>query len=436
MEAVSLEDELCDHLIVEFGAHGERTVDHLRTAHALLSQGSEGLPRQAEAVAYCMREALEGIPNAYGGAASGGEWHSASREVVEAARRYEQIRGLPGEDEAGAVNDLLRAVEGLGAVHEGGSSVHEKRLVGVMIERTGVVPLGAGTAPVREYLGLLSETNSALHGSCSLEEAASLWNRCRAILTQLFMPPDLRNEQLEALASIPEPSEGDVEQVLALFATSHHLAYFLDRVKSVEWLCALSGTGVLDTPPDGSSWVVGGALERLSAQDPDAVVKFLTDAYNSSRQHPPRAFEVARTALRIGQPAAAIVTEALSDQPEDANFGWLAVSMVGKLEPHHPLVYELADLILNPTTWNATGYADSVVDQLVSGIDEDNAADRLQLPLLEAAADRPGCALAAADAVRVRRHHYHLGPRLLGRICHSDPSSRTSDQPRGGLARS
>lgn len=380
MEAVPLEPELCDHLIVEFGAHGQRAVDYLHTARALLSQAESGdLPRQGEAVAYCLREALEGIPKAHGVAASGGEWQSASREVVEAARRYEQIRGLPGEDEAGAVDDLLRAVEGLDAVHEGGSSVHEKRLVGVMIERTGVVPLGAGTAPVREYLGLLSETNSALHNSCSLEEAASLWDRCRAILTQLFMPPDLRNEQLEALASVSEPSEDDVEQVLALFATPHHLGYFLDRVETLEWLRALSGTGLLDTPPDGGSWVVGGALERLSAHDPDGVVTFLTDAYESSRQHAARAFEVARTAVRIGQPAAAIVTEALSDHPDDANFGWLAVSMVGNLEPHHPQVYELADLMLNPTTLNATGYVDPVLDQLVSGIDEDNAGDRLQL---------------------------------------------------------
>ena len=50
MEAVPLEPELCGHLIVEFGAHGQRAVDYLHTAHALLSQAeSEDLPRQGEA---------------------------------------------------------------------------------------------------------------------------------------------------------------------------------------------------------------------------------------------------------------------------------------------------------------------------------------------------------------------------------------------------
>ena len=77
-----LSEELSAHLIVEFGAHGERAVEYLRTAERMLGSSADtSSPRHAECVAYCLREALKTIPGSYGGL-GGGEWRTRFQEGV------------------------------------------------------------------------------------------------------------------------------------------------------------------------------------------------------------------------------------------------------------------------------------------------------------------------------------------------------------------
>jgi hypothetical protein len=76
----------------------------------------------------------------------GGEWRSRSRTVVEAKLRFEQIQHLPGEDAEGALRALLDTIDAMAMTHAD-ESIHQKRLIAVMVARTGTEPLAAGDRP-------------------------------------------------------------------------------------------------------------------------------------------------------------------------------------------------------------------------------------------------------------------------------------------------
>jgi hypothetical protein len=100
--------ELFEHLVDQFGLHGKEAVSFLKTAQWLLATDPAGhAPRQAGAAAYCVREALDRLlPPELGRP----RWQELSAEVVAAKRIFEAARGLPGTDEAGALDQLLAAI--------------------------------------------------------------------------------------------------------------------------------------------------------------------------------------------------------------------------------------------------------------------------------------------------------------------------------------
>ena len=84
--------ELFDHLVDQFGLHGEEAVSFLKAAQWLLAIDlARHAPRQAGAAAYCIREALDRLlPQELGRP----RWQELSAEVVAAKRSFEAARGL------------------------------------------------------------------------------------------------------------------------------------------------------------------------------------------------------------------------------------------------------------------------------------------------------------------------------------------------------
>ena len=152
-----LESELLEHLRVEFGSRGHRVADLLSDAHSHLTS-STPLFRRCDAVAFCLREAMQEILKSVesGGA---GSWRRLSREVIEKRKRYGKAIRPPGdgaedtEDAEGALCDLLVSIDALEEFLNEGVGPHERRLIKVMERRTGAVPLSDGTEPVHDYQG-------------------------------------------------------------------------------------------------------------------------------------------------------------------------------------------------------------------------------------------------------------------------------------------
>jgi len=370
---VPIDRRLLDHLAIEFGNHGRRAVDFLLTAQALLESPRQS-PKLAETIAYCLREAMKTIPASQdvGGA---GLWRSASRAVADARRRYELVRGVPGEDEQGALDELLATIDDLELVHSR-EGIHERRLITIMVDRTGSIPVASGTTPIRAYQALLRDLDEALHGDATLQLARQLWDRCAAILRQLFLPPDLRHAELEALADASGPvTDTEVEILLPLIAAPNHLRHFLDRITSPEWLLALTETGILDPPTENAPWPVFSAVDRLAPDHGAVLADWLQQIYNRHASDPTRAWFVARAAAEIADDGAPLVLRALRDHRGGSSMSNLGVFAVERVDPSSEFVEKLADVLLN----DPAAFVDPVIERLLAGLNETNAARRLQL---------------------------------------------------------
>jgi hypothetical protein len=378
VDLVRPEPELLEHLVVEFGDHGRRAVEFIATAERLLrGDNLQDVPRVPEAITYCLREAMKTIP-ASQDVAGGGLWKTASRAVTEARRRYELARGVPGEDEQGALHELLAAIDDLGLVHSQ-EGIHERRLIAIIVNRTGALPVAAGTAPIRSYHDLLVELDEALHGATTLDQARDGWNRCIAIFRQLFLPPDIRHAELDALASIERPTSDDVSKLLPLIAGPNHLRYFLGRLTSPGWLDALTDTGILDPPAENGPWPAFAAVDGLARDHADAIIEWLNRMYDRHHGNAIRAAFIARAAVDVGTEGAPLVARAVREHASVAAISALGVWAAERLDPSNDLVESLADVLLNEASWNGAGSVDPLIERLVDGMHEENASRRLQL---------------------------------------------------------
>ena len=104
----------------------------------------------------------------------------------------------------GALRDLLDSIDDLALTYEQ-ETIHQKRLIAVMVERTGAEPFASGTKPIDTYQDLLTRLDRALHTGSSLEAVAGLWADALALLRQLFLPPDARHQELARLAGLTKP---------------------------------------------------------------------------------------------------------------------------------------------------------------------------------------------------------------------------------------
>ena len=305
-------------------------------------------------------------------------WRESSRTVTDAKRRYELARGVPDEDENGALDDLLAAIGELEAVHDE-QGIHERRLIGIVVGRTGALPPAAGTEPIRAYQNLVGELNQALHGDTTPDAAREFWARCLALLRQLFLPPDIRHTELDALASVQRPNEEDVAMLLPLIVGPNHLRYFLSRLDSPAWLDALNDTGILDPPGENRPWLVFTAVNRLSAQHAHEVANWLAQMYARHGSDVTRAFHVAQAAVDLGSEGADLVVQVVGDHPSVGAISSLGVLATEALEPSNEFIESLADILLNDASWRSAGYVDPLLERLVDGINKGNAGRRLQI---------------------------------------------------------
>jgi hypothetical protein len=372
-----LDQDLLDHLIVEFLDHGQRAVDFLRSAGGLLSLAPDLLPQQPALIAYCLREAMKAIP-ASQDTGGGGQWRVKSREVTEAKQRFELIRGLPGEDSDGALQALLARIDEMALTHEQ-DRLHQQRLIAVIINRTGAHPLASGTDPVRTYQEVLDRLDSAVHGTVTLEEARQLWVDCLAILRQLFLPPDTRHRELDALAALASPGQADVPALLALLAGPSHLHYFLWRIQTPAWLDLLDESEVLQPPAGQAGWPVFAAVEQLRddhAADLAAALDRMFDRWGSDLQ---RAWYLARAAVDLGARGNDVVLRAVRQHPNSPRIADLAVWAAEKANPSDEFVQSVADQVLHRMGVGASAYLEPLLRALVDGITTDNYAARLSL---------------------------------------------------------
>ena len=372
-----LEPELLDHLRVEFRQHGHRAADLLSDAHAHLVSSSSTC-RLREVVAHCLREALKELL-ASEGSGEAGRWKSVSREVVKARRRYGRAFGLPGQDEERALRDLLARIDDLDSFHNEEVGLHEKRLIAIVVNRTGHEPLAARAEPVRAYQDLLGRLDSVAHGTGTQDSAEDLWTECAAVLRRFFLPPEIRHSELERLARIAHPTTTDTDAVVGLVSSPGHLQHFLGKIANPAWLEDLGATGVLDPSDTEGPWPPHAAVARLAEHHPDEVAAWLHDMFQSHGTRPVPAEQISRAALKAGGPALSLVLAAVRDHQEHHGVLMSGVRAAEQADASSALVEDLADVILNPNSWTAALFVKPLLDQISAGINEGNSQRRITI---------------------------------------------------------
>ena len=368
---------IAEHLVIEFGELGQRAIEYLETAWALLQQTDSSMPRVGETITYALREALLGLLQSQD-LGEDTSWKAISRDVVNARQRYNQVKGLPGGGEEQALSDLMACIDELEAFHSGHESVHHRKLIAILLDRTGISPMTSERDLVRDYQGLLNRSNEALHTDISLAKAHALWTECVGLLRTLFLPPDVRNSEMAALAHEEYPTEKSMEILGSIVATPVHLSQFLEQVATPKWL-ELATRVFYDSSQIDSRWLqpLLEAAVRLAESQPDEVGCFLRDLYDDSSKDPKHWRLISLSARNVGGEALGLVLQVLKDHQTDPTIVDIAILAAMETDPSNEVFQEFADHLLNSSCWQRLSpHSHEFIDLLVAGLDSAESAQK------------------------------------------------------------
>ncbi|MFI5652743.1 hypothetical protein ACIA71_16120 [Streptomyces anulatus] len=390
METPELDEKLLSHLVDELNDDGKRAVRFLRSAQALVALDDDSIPEHASLIAYSLREAMKAIPSSQSSASTGGEWKTLSREVVEAKRRLVAAADLTAEDRDGAMQHLFATVDALEFFHKQ-EAVHQRRLIAVIVDRTGTHPLTAGdVAPITSYQQILSRLDRGLHSGITIGAARTLWHECASILKQLFTPPEIRIAELDELARLQAPRLQDVEKLKSLIVSPYHLRRFLGEIEHPAWLDLLVGTHLLDPPADNQGWPMFSAVDKLKeiyAPELSGVIEKIARKFINNES---ATWYPARAALDLGREGHATLQLCLKKHPQSPAISTFAVSACEKHPDSAAFLEFVANVVLNHRNWeNSQVYLKNFMSSFCSGVSQINGLKRIKI-LAYRVSDVPG----------------------------------------------
>lgn len=373
-----LNELLLSHLVDEFGTAGERSVEFLRTADLLVRSAGGETPRDGSLIAYALREALKGLAVARS-SGEGGEWKVRSREVVAAKSNFVAARALDQEAGEEALRNLLLSIDRLGETHQQ-ESVHARRMIAVVVERSGVEPLRR-LGPVEEYQALLGDLDQGLHGLISTDKGLDLWRRAVAVLSRLFLPPQARFEELDALAAVSDPGSAEVERLLSLLVGSNHLRHFLQKISDPGWIDLLLDDGELLEPISTSTgWPVASVFARLSATHGERLALQLTSMSRRWVADEQAAWHLAIASLELGEHGQSVLLGCLRQHRQSRAITSFAIESATRNDKSNAYVAEVADLVLSRESFSVDPHSSTeIMAALVEGATPENVLGRLRL---------------------------------------------------------
>ena len=349
-----MDTSILDRLASDFGNHGARAAQFLKTAEILLGS-LPSAPRLGEVIAYCIREALVEVPRAAGSAESKSTdqpWRLLSRKVVDAATRYRQARGLTGMDEQQALDDLLESISELDDFHSR-DSIHTERLRGFIESRTGLTPLTRNVNAFTDYQQLLRAIQTMVHTSANAESIAvdrvePHLRRSLEVLASLFSV-DARMAQIQHLAALDQPSSTDVATLRTHLITPHDQSFFASCVNSPAWLDLMMDHGLLDPPEsEGERWLAAMMINRLRDRHGRHIADWLGRAWTRWSSTERGVFSLADAAFQAGEYGHETLILCLKRKPNVPEICNWAFHDVSRIDSSHPHVETFADLLLNP----------------------------------------------------------------------------------------
>ena len=374
---------ILNRLASDFGNHGARAAQFLTTAK-LLIDSPRPAPRIGEVIAYCIREALVEVPRAAGSAeaeSTDRPWRILSREVVDAATRYKQARGLTGMEEQQALEDLLESISELDDLHSR-DNVHAEGLRDIIKFRTGLTPLTRNVNAFTEYQRLIEDIQKIVHTSANAElitvdYVEPYFRRTIDVLSSLFSV-DSRMEQIQHLAALDQPSSMDVSTLRTHLITLHDQSFFASRVISPTWLDLMMDDGLLDPPENGDErWLGAMMTSRLHDRHGRYIADWLGRAWNRWSSTEQGISSLADAAFQAGEYGHETLIRCLKRKPNAPDICTLSFLALRRIESSHPHVEAFADLLLNPVAALDQHFESDVLNALVEGLNSDNCINRI-----------------------------------------------------------
>jgi hypothetical protein len=380
METPELDETLLSHLVDELHDDGKRAVSFLRSAQALIALEDDSIPEHGSLIAYALREAMKAIPSSQSSTSSGGEWKTLSREVVEAKQGLAAATELTAEDREGAMQHLFATVDALDVFHKQ-DAVHQRRLIAVIVNRTGTQPLTAGdVAPITSYQRILNSLDRGLHSGIAIESARVLWRECVSILRQLFTPPEIRIAELDELARLQAPTAQDLENLKLLIVSPYHLRRFLGAIDHLAWLDLLVDTQLLDPPVDHQGWSMFSAVDNLKENHAPELAGIIERIAKKSIRTESASWYPARAALDIGEYGHPTLKLCLKKHPRSPAISTFAVSACEKHPDAEAFVEFVANVALNYRNWeHSQVYVTKFMSAYCSGVNQHNGLRRLKI---------------------------------------------------------
>jgi hypothetical protein len=215
---------------------------------------------------------------------------------------------------------------------------------------------------------VIRRLSDSVHDQVTLETVRVLWDKAMEILRRLFLPPDARHEALTRLAAIGQPTQLDVDSLIALLASPTHLHFFLARVSGTEWLTQLEPSGLLDPLPGPTLWPVMAAVERLAGEDPAWLSAFMMRMFEKYRADRDRVWSIAVAARQLGWSGHELLLRAAQKYPTVDSFIGLLGDAAVDAEPADPFVQRAAEQVIN-SAMQSGGLFDAPPRSLRGGCD-------------------------------------------------------------------
>lgn len=264
--------EMMKRLLVEMrqyrGKHGIYAAEMLETARLLLDQ-PEQHPRQAEAVAYCTRQAV-------------GEIFGDTRDYTEplsdmvwrVAKAKDRVQAADMADK-GTLRCLDRVVEEL--KDRVCSPKPESRLKEIFREDSWIEPEDGPHPLIRDYRRIKKKSNELAHHVSEVrtdaDEVRDHYEEVVDTLALIFLPTE-RLARIERLAELPAPQKSDLDELRRIMKHAYGFDHFARKMNSPDWF-DLMDPDMLKFPSGKPPWLLRSLARHLKDEHVDAFVGML-----------------------------------------------------------------------------------------------------------------------------------------------------------------
>lgn len=368
---------LSERMEQEYGKRGKYAAEMLETAKGLLTQ-QEQYPRQATAIATCIRQAVEEIFE--GESYEKRTLSSVSGRVISAKKRYQKAVGQP--DAERSLKDLLDEVNRLEEIR-GNSTIHRDRLTAAIRARTGSAPHAGNDSPPQVYEQLICDLNGLVHGGPDDQQGGSVsasmcYEKAIRLLAWIFLPVE-RLDEIDRLAELGDPQDGDANRLKEIVEGERDFDYFASRMRSPAWFSVMD-LDMLKSPTGAAPWWLRSSARHLKDDHYDAFINMINENFERWAADGAGLGEMGYVGYILNDRGLSLISRALRTNSSDASLCYYALLAYTSADPSNPELVKMADHLMNANARiDKYHKTNTVPAKLIKGMDLSSSAERIAI---------------------------------------------------------